>query len=84
MQNSGAVLDNCSFVMEMLFPLHSSKKEESGKGDEREPKKRDGLLKLREQGELKPAVEGKIVLFYRMSSFSNVYGNNFSLLFLLP
>lgn len=46
-----ASLDNCSFIMEILFPLHRSKKEESGKVGEREAKKRDGLLKRREQGE---------------------------------
>lgn len=28
---SAAVLDDCSFIMEMLFPLHGSKKEKSGK-----------------------------------------------------
>ena len=45
---------------------------------EREAKKRDSLLKHREQGELKPGVGGNIVIFYRISSFSNDYGNNFS------
>lgn len=81
-KQSGAVLDDCSFIMQMLFPLHSSKKEESGKVGKREAKRRDSLLKCGEQGELKPGVGGNRILFYRISSFSNDYGNNFSLLFI--
>lgn len=79
-KESGAVLNDCSFTMEMLFPLHRSKKEESGKVGEREAKKGGSVLKHREQGEIKTGVGGNIVIFYRISG----YGNSFSLLFILP
>lgn len=76
--------DDCFFIMEMLFLLHRSKKKDSGKAGKREAKKRDGLLKRGEQGELKHEVGRNIVVFYRISSFSNDCGNSFSLLFVPP
>lgn len=83
MQNR-VVLCWMTAFLSMLFSLHSSKEEESGKVGERKAKKRHGLLKRREQGELKPGVGRNIVMFYRISSFSNGYGNDFSLPFILP
>jgi len=39
---------------------------------------KEGVLKRRELGELKPGVGGNVVLFYRLAIFSNGCDNSFS------
>lgn len=53
-------------------------------GRQKGSQKKAWPLKHGEQGKLKHGVWRNIVVFYRISSFSNDCGNSFSLLFVLP